>query len=109
MVLHAQAPRECIVAALEQAQSTKVATEVVNLNGQPWSNAEDRIFETALVSIREDDAERWAKIASLLPGRTPNEVHLLIPSFALTFLVKKKGGNFFFLFLIARYRQGISF
>jgi len=75
MVLHAQAPRECIAAALDRAQT--VTTRVLASDASkslPWSNAEDRIFETALVSIKEDDAERWAKIASLLPGRTPHEV-----------------------------------
>ncbi|KAL6616425.1 hypothetical protein ACP70R_038695 [Stipagrostis hirtigluma subsp. patula] len=40
---------------------------------RPWSKAEDKVFESALVLCPEDAPDRWALVAAQLPGRTPRE------------------------------------
>ncbi|KAL3838173.1 hypothetical protein ACJIZ3_022764 [Penstemon smallii] len=46
-----------------------------------WSREEDKIFENSLVTIlliddRDDDIDRWQKVADLLPGKTADDVKL---------------------------------
>eukprot|EP00850_Spirogloea_muscicola_P015293 SM000116S24214 [mRNA] locus=s116:181834:183996:+ [translate_table: standard] len=40
----------------------------------PWTAAEDKAFEVALAAVPPSEAERWAKLAARLPGRTPDEL-----------------------------------
>ncbi|TVU36410.1 hypothetical protein EJB05_18343, partial [Eragrostis curvula] len=42
--------------------------------GRPWSKAEDKVFESALVLWPEHTPDRWATVAAQIPGRTPQEV-----------------------------------
>ncbi|KAJ8598957.1 hypothetical protein CTAYLR_010127 [Chrysophaeum taylorii] len=39
-----------------------------------WSAAENDVFENALANFDEGDADRWHKIAALLPGKSPADV-----------------------------------
>ncbi|KAJ1459324.1 hypothetical protein M885DRAFT_511196 [Pelagophyceae sp. CCMP2097] len=39
-----------------------------------WSAAENVTFEAALATYEEGDADRWASIAALLPGKTAADV-----------------------------------
>lgn len=39
-----------------------------------WTKEEDKAFENSLVRYPEETPERWAKIASLLPRKSPSEV-----------------------------------
>ncbi|KMZ63569.1 MYB transcription factor [Zostera marina] len=39
-----------------------------------WTKEEDKTFENSLVRYTEETPERWVKIASLLPGKSPFEV-----------------------------------
>ncbi|XP_062226888.1 transcription factor DIVARICATA-like [Phragmites australis] len=41
--------------------------------GRPWSKAEDKVFERALVTWPEHAPDRWALVAAQVPGRTPRE------------------------------------
>ncbi|GJM92472.1 hypothetical protein PR202_ga08948 [Eleusine coracana subsp. coracana] len=40
---------------------------------RPWSKAEDKVFESALVLWPEHTPDRWAMVAAQLQGRTPQE------------------------------------
>ncbi|CAO2182247.1 unnamed protein product [Urochloa humidicola] len=40
---------------------------------RPWSKAEDKAFESALVMWPEGAPDRWALVAAQVPGRTPRE------------------------------------
>ncbi|XP_051207447.1 transcription factor DIVARICATA [Lolium perenne] len=40
---------------------------------RPWSKAEDKVFEAALVTFPENVPNRWLYVAAQLPGRTPQE------------------------------------
>ena len=39
-----------------------------------WSPAENKAFENALAQYDEGDADRWTKIAALLPAKSPADV-----------------------------------
>lgn len=39
-----------------------------------WTKTEDKLFEKALVDYPDDVADRWHKIAVVLPGKTPYDV-----------------------------------
>ncbi|KAK1668523.1 hypothetical protein QYE76_056682 [Lolium multiflorum] len=40
---------------------------------RPWSKEEDKAFEAALVAFPEQAPDRWARVAAVLPGRTPQD------------------------------------
>lgn len=40
---------------------------------RPWTRAEDKLFETALVVYSEGTPDRWSAIAEQLPGRSAAE------------------------------------
>ncbi|XP_071681151.1 transcription factor DIVARICATA-like isoform X1 [Lolium perenne] len=40
---------------------------------RPWTKAEDKVFETALVHVPENVPSRWIYVAAQLPGRTAQE------------------------------------
>ncbi|THU55594.1 hypothetical protein C4D60_Mb11t08230 [Musa balbisiana] len=40
---------------------------------RPWTRAEDKVFETALVVYSEGTPDRWSAIAEQLPGRSAAE------------------------------------
>ncbi|KAM0857004.1 hypothetical protein ACQ4PT_048755 [Festuca glaucescens] len=40
---------------------------------RPWTKAEDKVFEAALVHVPEHVPNRWIYVAAQLPGRTPQE------------------------------------
>jgi hypothetical protein len=40
---------------------------------RPWTKAEDKVFETALVHVPENVPNRWIYVAAQLPGRTAQE------------------------------------
>ncbi|KAJ3677938.1 hypothetical protein LUZ60_001741 [Juncus effusus] len=46
----------------------------MNFFSSPWTKTEDKLFENALVVYPEGTPERWALIATHIPGRSPREV-----------------------------------
>eukprot|EP00622_Pseudochattonella_farcimen_P006158 FR741923.1.p1 GENE.FR741923.1~~FR741923.1.p1 ORF type:complete len:159 (+),score=15.28 FR741923.1:100-576(+) len=43
-------------------------------DADPWSQEEDLILENAVALVAEGDPQRWSKIASMLPSKSPQEV-----------------------------------
>jgi Myb-like DNA-binding domain len=39
-----------------------------------WTFEEETVFENGMATFGEEDAERWTKIASLLPEKSPEDV-----------------------------------
>jgi hypothetical protein len=67
----------CYRRAVEQLREEKAIMEfhhhAAAVTGRPWSKAEDKVFESALVLWPDHTPDRWAMVAAQLPGRTPRE------------------------------------
>lgn len=59
-----------LVAVLAVAPREVVKQVSAELEDGSWSAEETAVFEHALVAFPEGDEQRWAKVASLLPGKT---------------------------------------
>ena len=62
LVLQAHVPRNAIQVA--------AAAEGTVQRLRPWTFEDDALFESALAMVAENDADRWSKVAALLPRRS---------------------------------------
>ncbi|KAM0830001.1 hypothetical protein ACQ4PT_066503 [Festuca glaucescens] len=56
-----------------QSWAPAQAQQMMMPQPRPWTKAEDKAFEAALVTFPEHVPNRWLYVAAQLPGRTPQE------------------------------------